>query len=94
MRLEEHRCQSLDADRTVRSGLPRSPAEGPASGEPGNDLGLGGEGTWNFPALAVAGAVAQAVSLASAATNREQCQTEASVQGGLTARPSASYYGT
>jgi hypothetical protein len=38
-------------------------------------------GTWNFPALAVAGAVAQAVSLASAATNREQCQTEASVQG-------------
>jgi hypothetical protein len=40
----------------------------------------------------VAGAVAQAVSLASAATSREQCQAEASVQGGLAARPGASYY--
>jgi hypothetical protein len=30
--------------------------------------------TWNFPALAVAGAVVQAVSLASAAANREQCK--------------------
>jgi hypothetical protein len=74
-------------------GSRRHPQE-PASGEAGHDLSLGGEGTRNFPALAVAGAVAQAVSLASAATNREQCQTEASVQGGLTARPSASYYGT
>jgi hypothetical protein len=67
--------------RAVRSGLPRPLDEEPASGEAGHDLSLGGEGTWNFPALAVAGAVAQAVSLASAATNREQCQTEASVQG-------------
>jgi hypothetical protein len=49
--------------------------------EPGHDLGLGGEGTWNFPALAVTGAVAQAVSLASTATSREQRQTEAPVQG-------------
>ena len=48
---------------------------------PANDLGLGGEGTWNFPALAVAGAVAQAVSPASAAANREQRMTEAPVQG-------------
>ena len=38
-------------------------------------------GTWNFPALAVAGAMAQAVSLASAATNPEQCKAEASAQG-------------
>ena len=37
--------------------------------------------TWNFPALAVAGAVAQAVSLASTATNREQRRAEASVRG-------------
>jgi hypothetical protein len=74
VRLQEHQCQSLDAYRTVRSGLPRPPAEGPASREAGHHLGLGGEGTWNFPALAVAGAVAQAVSLASAAANREQCK--------------------
>jgi hypothetical protein len=37
--------------------------------------------------LAVAGAVAQVVPLASAATNREQCQTEASVQGTLLPGP-------
>ena len=55
---------------------------------------LGGEGTWNFPALAVAGAVAQAVSLASAATNREQRKTEASVQGASLPAPSANYYET
>ena len=60
---------------------------------PANDLGLGGEGTWNFPALAVAGAVAQAVSLASAAANREQCKTEASVQGPH-CPASADYYET
>ena len=37
---QEYQCQSLDAYRTVQSGLPRPPAEGPASGEPGHDLGL------------------------------------------------------
>jgi hypothetical protein len=30
--------------------------------------------TWNFPALSVTGAVVQPVSLASVATNREQCK--------------------
>jgi hypothetical protein len=48
---------------------------------------------WNFPALAAAGAAARAVSLASAAKNREQREAEATVQG-LTARPSAIYYET
>jgi hypothetical protein len=34
VRLQGHRCQSLDAYRTVRSGLPRPPAEGPPAVSP------------------------------------------------------------
>ena len=53
---------------------------------------LGGEKTWNFPALAVAGAVAQAVSLASAATNQGTAPDASPGPGDLTARPGADYY--
>ena len=74
----------MSVNRCIQNGpiwLPRSPAEGPASGESGHDVGLGGEGTWNFPALAAAGGMAQAVSLASAAPNRGNSATQTTVQG-------------
>ena len=49
--------------------------------------------TWNFPALAVASAVAQAISLASTATNRNSARRKPR-SGALPARLSASYYET
>jgi hypothetical protein len=67
---------------------------GPPPVSPAMTLALGGEETWNLPALVVAGAVAQAVSLASAAANRGTGPGGSPGPGDLTARPSAGYYET